>query len=111
LSLTASAPILLRVIVRFLLALLLAAFAVPAAAAPACHGDGGSMVMADHRAPARPDTAPPAHVCVGCVPVADWLRERVAAPIVPPAPGPVARIVRLAPGIGAAPALPPPRHG
>ncbi|SFP93922.1 hypothetical protein [Sphingomonas rubra] len=94
-------------LVRLLLALLLASFAVPAAAAvPACH-DGAMAGMADHPAP---EQQAPDHVCVGCVPLADWLGARVAPRILPPDRRPASRVIRLDLGGIVAPTLRPPRH-
>ncbi len=93
-------------IVRLLLALLLASFALPAAAAgPVCH-EAPVTGMTHHEAPEK---HAPAHVCVGCVPLADWLGARVAPRILPAARQPDVRVVRLDLGGAVAPALPPPR--
>lgn len=93
-------------VLRLLLALLLASFVVPAAAAvPACHDEAMSG-MAHHRAPEK---QAPAHVCVGCVPLADWIGPRIAPPILPTPRLPSARVVRLDLGGTVVPALPPPR--
>jgi hypothetical protein len=102
------------VLIRFLLALLLASFAVPAMAVePACHGGGDAMAMPTmhHDGTPAPDATAPAHVCAGCVPLADWLGEQVPAPILPPAIGAVARVTMLDTGRDGPPALPPPRRG
>jgi hypothetical protein len=98
-------------LVRLLLALLLAAVAVPTAAPAACHdapASGHAMPMpADD---GRPD-AVPVHACAGCIPPSDWLGARVAAPLpiasAPPSPMPPASLA----GTGAPPDLPPPRRG
>lgn len=98
-----------------ILALLLAAFAVPAAATPVMAGPvvAGPAMGACHDAPpARhhgSDDGIVAHVCIGCVPVADWLSARVAAVVVPPAPPPFARVASLDIGDDIAPTLRPPR--
>lgn len=93
-------------IVRLLLALLLASFTVPAAAAaPACHDDT-AMGMTHHQAPEKQGGA---HVCVGCVPLADWLGTRIVPRIPPRARQPHTTVVRLDLGGATAPALPPPR--
>lgn len=99
---------------RLILALLLAAFATPAAvAAPACHGETPAVTThhADHRpAPAPQENEATAHMCIGCVPLADWLGARVAAPTIPAGPMPAIRAERMDLGQASAPALPPPRR-
>lgn len=91
---------------RLLLALLLISFAVPAAAAgPVCH-EAPMAGMTHHGAPEK---QAPAHVCVGCVPLADWLGARVTPRILPAERQPDRRVVRLDLGGTIAPALPPPR--
>ena len=95
---------------RVLLILLALLVSAPAAAMPTCH-DGAptihTMPMEHHRTP----DAAPVHVCVGCIPVGDWLAPRIAAPILAPSPAPVARIVALDLGRAAPPPLRPPRYG
>lgn len=94
---------------RLLLALLLATFAVPAAAAvPACHDVPAATAVMHHGAPAVPEKAT-AHLCIGCVPIADWLVERVSERLPVAAPRPMPRIERLDVGESGPPALPPPR--
>lgn len=95
---------------RLLLLLLLASFAAPAAAVGrGCHDAPAATVMAHHDAPAAPDEEMPAHLCIGCVPLADWLGERVSGPVpvatIQPAPG-TGRLDLIGSG---PPALPPPR--
>jgi len=93
-------------LVRLLLALLLASFAVPAAmAGPVCH-EAPMAGMAHHGAPEK---QAPAHVCVGCVPLADWLGARVTPRFLPAPRRPEPRVVSLDIGEAVAPALPPPR--
>lgn len=97
--------------VRLLLALLLAAFATPVAAATAvCHAETAMQAEhgAHHRMPHR-DERTTAHVCVGCAPLSDWLGERIAAPLPRAVVAPGSRVERLDLGRGIAPALPPPR--
>lgn len=97
---------------RLILVLLLAAFAVPAAAASGCHDAGMSAPAAhhgdtgNHRAP---DTAITAHVCIGCIPPGDWTAARVFAPVSAPALRRVFFQQAFAAGIARAPAIPPPR--
>lgn len=97
---------------RLILVLLLAAFAVPAAAASSCHEATVSAPMAhhggagDHRAP---DVAIAAHVCIGCIPPGDWTAARIAQPLAPPAVPLAIMQQSFSPGLARAPALPPPR--
>ena len=98
-------------LVRLLLLILLAWSAVPATASvSACHDTGMAagmpgMAMAPHDAP---EPAPP-HACVGCVPIADWLRAPVVPPLLAqPLPSDL-RVVRMDLGRHGPPALPPPR--
>lgn len=98
---------------RFLLALLLAAFATPAAAASPCHDAPAAAMMNHHQAPAPapdPDNDAVAHVCIGCVPLADRMAN-VAGRALPGAPAPEASVARIDLGGSSAPALPPPRIG
>ena len=98
-------------LVRLLLVLLLAL----GAPAPAMAGDCAAPAMPHHTMPDMPSEAPskamPAHLCVGCVPLGDWLRAPVAAPAPAPALPPVATIARLDLIAAGPPALPPPRRG
>lgn len=96
---------------RLFLLLILVAFAAPSrAAAPACHDGPAPMAMTHHGMPPAPTKAEPAHVCVGCVPVGDWLAARIAAPVPPAAAAPEPRVARLDLGRRVPPALPPPRR-
>lgn len=98
---------------RLILALLLAAFAIPAAASvPACH-DAPMAMTAGHAMPAMPAGADhkaiAAHVCIGCIPPSDWIGGRLADRLRPDDATPIARVARLDAGAGWPPALPPPR--
>lgn len=99
-------------VTRLILALLLAAFAIPAGAgAPACHDVQGSPTthaMSDM--PAAPDhKAMTAHVCIGCIPPSDWIGRTLAGRLRPGDTNPVAGVMRLDLLSGWPPALPPPR--
>ncbi len=100
-------------LLRLLLVLLLA-FVAPA---PAMAANCAMPAMPQHAIPdtpvphQSPDEVMPAHLCVGCVPLGDWLRAPVTAPTLPPALPPVATIARLDLSIAGSPALPPPRLG
>ena len=100
---------------RLILALLLAAFAVPAMASSPCHDATASMVMAPghtmpmRNVPKQDDRAIVAHVCIGCIPPSNMksgaaARSRMASTEVR-----IARFIRLDPGEAPAPATPPPR--
>lgn len=96
---------------RLLVALLLAAFAVPVAATPACH-DGAPMAAMHHAAPATPDEhGQPVHACIGCIPPGDWNAARLATPVPPARIETVGRIARLDLLAPLPPATPPPRAG
>ena len=101
-------------LVRLILALLLAAFATPAAASmPACHDAPvgtatHSMSGEHHEAPRQDDRATPTHLCIGCVPPAGNSAP-VEAPRLLSALAPVATIARLDLATGNSPRLPPPR--
>ena len=60
---------------RLILALLLAAFALPASAPAACHDVPTAHAMAMDHAPAQ--TATPPHGCIGCVPPSNWIAARI----------------------------------
>lgn len=97
---------------RLILALLLAAFAVPVAAPAACHdapvGRAHAMPMG-HASDTAPEKAMPSHGCIGCVPPSNWIGARgIGAPPRECAPL-IARARVLDIGTGAPPALPPPR--
>lgn len=98
------------VLLRLFLALLVASFALPAVAAvPACH-EATAMGGMHAPTPARPaDTTGPAHVCIGCVPLADWTGVATTAAIMPRSLPPGACVARLDLSGASAPALPPPR--
>lgn len=118
---------------RFILALLLAAFAFPAAAPAACHDAAASQAragvmdmtamdmtgasgmqhaVADH-AGANPDSpdrkATPPHGCIGCVPPSNWSAARILGEAPREASMLVERAAVLDLGTGVAPGLRPPR--
>ncbi|MES2097394.1 MAG: hypothetical protein V4459_11615 [Pseudomonadota bacterium] len=94
-------------ILRLLLAVMLAFGAMPAAAHdPAMPMTHGMAIPHD-----MPDKAPPPHQCIGCIAVADWNAERVAAPLLRSTLPPSARVAVLRLGEDTPPALPPPRRG
>ncbi len=98
------------VTVRALLALLALMLTLPAMAAPACApvsmaGMHHSQPMQDH----APESKAASHLCVGCVPVADWLRERFTAPVPIDGGTPDPVPVRLTLGKDTPPVLRPPR--
>ncbi|MGA1800438.1 hypothetical protein VH567_16845 [Sphingomonas sp. 4RDLI-65] len=104
-------------IARLILALLLAAFAVPAAAPAACHDASTpaphTMMMAADTADAS-DTMPdrkavPLHGCIGCIPPSNWTSARIAAVAPTDAPVLVERAPVLDIGMVTAPVPPPPR--
>jgi len=101
------------VFARLILALLLAAFALPAFASAPCH-DAPAPTMAamhhsGHTAPMREDHATVPHMCIGCIPPASLAGRGMTVPLSPDAPP--RRIVAAAfdPASGTPPALPPPR--
>ncbi len=94
---------------RLILTVLLAALALPATAAMPCHDDTPMMGEMAHHAPASPDRAVPAHVCIGCVPPSSWRTARIEMPtLFPAAPAPIPLAV-LAAEPARAPDPPPPR--
>ena len=103
---------------RLLLALLLAAFAMPGVASAACHDAPvahSAMSSASHVMPMPDDasdrSALAVHACIGCVPPSDWLGPRIARPVLPVAATLVAALTTLSTGAVPAPDLPPPRRG
>lgn len=98
-------------LLRILLAALVACLSLPAMAAPVCHAPEVTAVeQHGHHAPApdREERAAPTHMCIGCIPPA----SRLSATSDPLAP--VALPVRILPddmtdGRAILPALPPPR--
>ena len=97
---------------RLILALLLAAFALPAMAASPCHEGGvmAAMTMSDHPGkPAPPHDAVAGHVCIGCVPPSNWASAPIVTPLATARAPRVWTAARLDPGAGYPPVLPPPR--
>jgi hypothetical protein len=68
-------PYLQPMLARLILALLLAAFALPATAPAACHEAPAMQAMAMDHAPAQKATPP--HGCIGCVPPSNWTAARI----------------------------------
>ena len=98
---------------RLILALLLAAFALPALANGPCH-DAPQSAMAGHDPahgmPAPDERATMPHVCIGCIPPASVMPLTFAPPMLAPALPRRSVALALDPGVGAPPALPPPRR-
>ncbi|MFZ5795470.1 MAG: hypothetical protein ACRCS5_04195 [Sphingomonas sp.] len=99
--------------VRLLLALLLAAFAVPAVAhGQSCHEASVAAPMAHgaHHMPRQDDHATVPHICIGCIPPASLASRGVDAPGVMAAVPRRIVATAFAPESGSPPALPPPRR-
>ncbi|MGU3391839.1 hypothetical protein [Sphingomonas sp. M1A8_2b] len=101
---------------RFLLALLLAAFALPAAAPAACHGGSTPHAMkampesAANHGDAAPDRKAVAlHGCIGCIPPSAWTAVRIDDVLPAKIAMPIGRAAVFDLGRTAAPALRPPR--
>lgn len=100
-------------LLRILLAALVACLSLPAMAAPVCHAPEVTAAQPQHghHAPATPDReerATPAHMCIGCIPPASRLGA-VGEPLPP-----VTLLTRIpsddgADGRSILPPLPPPR--
>jgi hypothetical protein len=97
------------VLARLILTVLLAALALPATAAMPCHDDAPMVGESMHHAPASPDRAIPAHICIGCVPPSSWRAARIEAPTLLPATPAPSPLAALAAGPTHAPDPPPPR--
>lgn len=97
-----------------LLLVLIAIFAAPSVAVPACHDMPVAMAGMAHHGPApaeAPDRAVPGDMCIGCIAPSTLHPPRLAAPTarltghaIVPGPSGSARI-------GLPPATPPPRAG
>jgi hypothetical protein len=99
------------VLMRLLMALLLAAFAMPVAGSAACHDAPApthAMPMADHTPEHR---ALPAPVCIGCIPPSDWFGPRIAQSSPSLLASPVAAAPAVLTGASPPPDLRPPRAG
>ena len=98
-------------LLRLLLAIVAACLSLPATATPACHParEVQFMVMPSDHMPGERHAPEAAHVCIGCAPVADWLRASIDPPLLLPTIAPLARETRLDIGAATPPALPPPR--
>ena len=95
---------------RLILALLLAAFALPGAAS-ACHDAPVAMAAMHHGPVHAPDKAVSVHACLGCIPLGDCAVARMEAPLLPVADAPLWMVATLDVRGAGPPALPPPRHG
>jgi hypothetical protein len=98
---------------RLILALLLAAFAVPAVAhGQSCHETTAAAPMAHgaHHMPRQDDHATVPHICIGCIPPASLASRGVDMPGVMAATPRRIVATAFAPDAGTPPALPPPRR-
>ncbi|MEG3123683.1 hypothetical protein [Sphingomonas sp. GB1N7] len=103
-------------IARLILALLLAAFALPAMASAPCHDGSGKMtgMTMGHDAPAPApmrdhEKAIAVHSCMGCIPPASLVRPAFAVPLRPEGAMRIVALVRFDAGRSSPPATPPPR--
>lgn len=103
---------------RLILALLLAAFALPAMASAPCHDGSGRMagMTMGHDAPSPApvqdqDKAIAVHSCMGCIPPASMVRPAFAVPLLPEGAMLVAPLARFDARRSSPPATPPPRMG
>ncbi|RZM34989.1 MAG: hypothetical protein EOP67_14130 [Sphingomonas sp.] len=94
-------------LIRLILALMLAAFAFPASAPAACHDAPATHMMPMDHAPEQKATPP--HGCIGCVPPSNWNAARILAPAPRTAPATIERAAVLDLGRTIAPDLRPPR--
>ncbi|MES2020790.1 MAG: hypothetical protein V4460_05770 [Pseudomonadota bacterium] len=97
---------------RLILALLLAAFAIPAMAhGQSCHEMpmAAPMAQGTHHMPRQDDHATVPHICIGCIPPASLAARGVDAPGVTAAVPRRIVATAFAPDTGTPPALPPPR--
>lgn len=92
-------------ILRLFLAVMLAFGAMPAAA----HDRAMPMAHGQSMPHDTPDKIPPPHLCIGCIPIADWSAKRILGPSLIATLPPVARVAVLRLGAATPPALPPPR--
>jgi hypothetical protein len=98
---------------RLILALLLAAFAIPAMAhGQSCHEMPMAAPMAQgmHHIPRQDDPATVPHICIGCIPPASLAARGMDAPGVTAAVPRRIVATAFAPDTGTPPALPPPRR-
>lgn len=110
-------PYFYSMLARLILALLLAAFAMPASATAACHDATAvhampmamSMAMPMAMDPAPEQKATPPHGCIGCVPPSNWSAARLVGPVPRTAAAMIERVAVLDLRDGGAPALRPPR--
>lgn len=106
------AAYIVRVYARLIFALLLAAIALPAPGAGACHATApAAMERHDaHRMPHRDDHAAMTHMCAGCIPPVSVAPHTLDVPIAGSAPSHPRLATAFAPRSGTPPALPPPRR-
>ena len=103
-------------LLRLILAILIAALAMPAMAKSGCHDDLPATVAMNHHAMSMPmpmskqDGTTAEHVCAGCIPPSTWRGGVITRAVPPRATPPVARIARLDLAPSAPPATPPPRR-
>lgn len=105
---------------RLILALLLAAFALPAMASGPCHEPSGEMLdmssgmQMRHEAPApmpgQDRKAIAVHACVGCIPPASIARPALAVPLRPEGILRSPALAHFDAGRSTPPATPPPRR-
>lgn len=98
-------------LLRILLAALVACLSLPAVAAPVCHAPAASEVErhGHHKpAPDREERATPAHMCIGCIPPAARL-SAVGEPLPPEALSAPIPADDMTVGRRVRPDLPPPR--
>jgi hypothetical protein len=104
---------------RMILALLLAAFAVPAVANGPCQDApqpqmaatmAGAMSHGSHHTPRRDDHATVPHVCIGCIPPASLAVAAVEGRALRVAVPRRIFVAAFDPAAGVPPALPPPRR-
>ncbi|RHW19379.1 hypothetical protein D1610_04570 [Sphingomonas gilva] len=96
-------------LLRLLLAALVACLSLPAVAAPVCHAPQATEVEPHgHHAPDREERAAPAHMCIGCIPPAARL-SAVGEPLPPMALPSIIPVDNMTAGRRVRPDLPPPR--
>jgi len=95
---------------RLILALMLAAFALPAATMP-CHDAPMAMsgVAMAHHGDVAPARAIAAHACIGCVPPSSWRTGTLDRLMPLSRPLQRIRVATLDVGPAAPPAIPPPK--
>ncbi|CAN5310152.1 hypothetical protein BH10PSE14_BH10PSE14_40030 [soil metagenome] len=103
-------------LLRLILAMLIAALAMPAMARSGCHDNMPVAVAmtSPAMAPSMPmekhDSTAAEHVCAGCIPPSSWQSGVTPAPMLTPAVPLASRIATLDLAPPAPPATPPPRR-